>query len=260
MKKTFFICGILFLFLSFTNSFSQSLDDLLKESDKFYFEFKNQSSLDAAIKADKKFPGSWEVQWRISRGYVKIADHMPSSTGGQKDAQMAVYEKALSYADNAIKLAGDKSINYLRRAIANGKIALFKGVFSVSGVVKQVRDDCEKAIQLNNGGNEIQGLSHYILARTHAKISEKWKPARAVLGLGWADNEIAIEEYKKAIALNSTFLMFYVDYAISLEREDMYKEAKDALNKAFQLQKKDDGDEARLDEAKKLYEEIKNKN
>jgi hypothetical protein len=54
--------------------------------------------------------------------------------------------------------------------------------------------------------------------------------------------------------------MFYVDYAISLEREDMYKEAKDALNKAFQLQKKDDGDEARLDEAKKLYEEIKNKN
>jgi len=259
MKKTAIACGILFLLFSFSKSYCQSVDDLLKESDKYYFEFNNQASLDAALKADKKSPNNWDILWRISRGYVKIADHMPSSTGDQKDAQMAVYEKALSYADNAVKLAGDKSINYLRRAIANGKIALFKGVFSVAGVVKQVRDDCEKGIQLGNGGNEIQALCHYILARTHAKISEKWKPARAVLGLGWADNEVALEEYKKAISLNNSFLMFYIDYAISLEREDMYKEAKEALTKAFQMPKKDDGDPARIDEGKKLYEEIKNK-
>jgi len=259
MKKIMTACGILFLSAVLTNSFAQTLDDLLKESDKYYTEFNNQASLDAALKADKKFPGNWEIQWRISRGYVKIADHMPANTGDQKDAQSEIYQKALSYADKAINLAGDKSVTYLRRAIANGKIALFKGVFSVSSVVKQVRDDCEKAIQLGNGGNEIQGLSHYILARTHAKISEKWKPARAVLGLGWADNEIAIQEFKKAIALSPNFSMFYIDYAISLEREDMYKEAKEALNKAFQTPKKDDGDDARVEEGKKLYAEIKDK-
>lgn len=260
MKKTALICGILLLTVFTAGSFAQTLESFLKDSDKYYFEFNNQASLDAALKADKKFPNNWEILWRISRAYVKVADAMPASTGDQKDEQFAVYEKAYSYADNAVKLAGDKSINYLRRAIANGKIALFKGVFSVSGVVKQVRDDCQKAIQLGNGGNEIQGLSHYILARTHAKISEKWKPARAVLGLGWADNEVAIEEYKKAIALYPDFLMFYVDFAQSLVREDMYKEAKDALNKAFKLPKKDDQDGIRLEEAKKLWEEIKDEN
>lgn len=260
MKKVTMIFGIFLFIFSASHITAQSVEDLLKESDKLYFEFNNQGSLDAALKADKKSPNHWEIQWRISRGYVKIADHMPSSTGDQKDAQMAVYEKALTYADNAVKLAGDQSVNYLRRAIANGKIALFKGVFSVSGVVKQVRDDCQKAISLGNGGDEIQALSHYILARTHAKISEKWKPARAVLGLGWADNEVAIEEYKKAIALNKTFLMFYIDYAISLEREDMYKEAREALNTAFKMPKKDDGDDARLAEGKKLFEEIKDEN
>jgi tetratricopeptide (TPR) repeat protein len=260
MKNAALLC-VLFLFTFFSSDFyAQTLDNLLKESDKYFYEFNNQASLDAVLKADKKFQNNWEVQWRISRGYVKIADQMPSSSGDQKDAQYAVYEKAASYADNAIKLAGDKSVNYLRRAIANGKIALFKGVFSVAGVVKQVRDDCEKAISLGNGGNEIQGLSHYILARTNAKISEKWKPARAVLGLGWADNEVALQEYKKAIELFPNFIMFYVDYAISLEREDMYKEAREALNKAFQSPKRDDGDAARLEEGKKLYEEIKNKN
>ncbi len=260
MKKVTSFLGILFFSFFVSNFYAQSIDDLLKDCDKLYWEFNNQGSLDAALKADKKFSNNWEVQWRISRGYVKIADHMPSSTGDQKDAQSTVYQKALTYADAAIKLAGDKSVTYLRRAIANGKIALFKGVFSVSGVVKQVRDDCLKAIELGNGGNEIQALSHYILARTHAKISEKWKPARAVLGLGWADNEVAIEEYKKAISLNQSFLMFYIDYAISLEREDMYKEAKAALNTAFKMAKKDDGDEVRLAEGKKLYEEIKDEN
>lgn len=260
MKKAALFLSVFLLSLFVSTSYAQTLDDLLKQSDKDYYEFNNNGSLDAVLKADKKFPNNWEVQWRISRGYVKIADHMPSSTGDQKDAQSAVYEKAVSYADIAIKLAGDKSVNYLRRAIANGKIALFKGVFSVSSVVKAVRDDCLKAIQLGNGGNEIQALSHYILARTHAKISEKWKPARSVLGLGWADNEVAIEEYKKAIALNQSYLMFYTDYAISLEREDMYKEAKEALNKAFKMTKKDDADDARLEEAKKLYEEIKDEN
>jgi len=94
-----------------------------------------------------------------------------------------------SYADQAVKYGPNQSITYLRRAIANGRVALFKGVFSVGGVVNSVKSDCEKAISLNNGGNYTQALAHYVFARTHAKISEKWAPARSVLGLGWADND-----------------------------------------------------------------------
>ena len=44
-----------FLF-SVQNFYAQSIDELLLESDKSFAEFNNQASLDAALKADKKFP------------------------------------------------------------------------------------------------------------------------------------------------------------------------------------------------------------
>lgn len=240
-----------------TNLLAQSVDKLIEEVDNYYKQFNNDKALEIAKKAEKSDPDNFEVIWRISRTYVDIAEKMPSSTSQQEDAQLAVFQKALEYADKAIKINSSSSIGFLRRAIANGKIALFKGVFSVAGVVNSVRADVEKSIQLNNGGNFTQAVAHYVLGRTHAKISEKWKPARAVLGLGWADNEIAIAEFKKAISLYPTYVMFYVDYANSLIREDEYKTAREMLNKALQQPIQHQDDEKRIAEAKKTLNDIK---
>jgi len=46
----------------------------------------------------------------------------------------------------------------VRRAIANGKNSIVKGVFSVAGVVNSVKEDCEKAIKLNSGENYVIAL------------------------------------------------------------------------------------------------------
>src|ERR1035437_3008351 len=219
LSKILFI-AFLFILLPFLKNYSQSINKLIEEGDKYYKQFNNEKALEVFKNAEKADPNNFEILWRISRTLVEIAEKMPENTGQQKDEQVAIYQKGLEYADKAVNKEPDNSIGYLRRAIANGRIALFKGLFSAAGVVNSVRADAEKAIQLNNGGNFIQGVAHYVLARTHAKTSEKWKPARSILGLGWADNDIALEEYKKAIALYPGYLMFYVDYAISLNRED----------------------------------------
>jgi tetratricopeptide (TPR) repeat protein len=255
-NRTFFLLFI-FILTSFLRVNAQSLDALLEEGEKYYKLFNNEKALDAFQKAEKIDPTNFEVLWHMSRTYVEIADKMPTSTDEQKDAQLDIYSKALEYADKAIKKDADNSVGHLRRAIANGKVALFKGIFSVAGVVNSVRADVEKSIQLGNGGNFVQGVAHYVLARTHAKTSDKWKPARALLGLGWADNEVAIAEYKKAIQLYPTYMMFYVDYAISLIREDEYKTAREMLNKAIQTPIQHQDDEKRLTEAKKLLNDIK---
>jgi tetratricopeptide (TPR) repeat protein len=249
-----------FLILIFTVSKlgAQSVDQLVNDVDNYYKQFNNDKALETAKKAEKLDANNFEVLWRISRAYVDIAEKMPSSTNQQEEAQLAVYQKALEYADKSIKINGGNSIGYLRRAIANGKIALFKGVFSVAGVVNSVRSDVEKAIQLNTGGPFNQAVAHYVLARTHAKISEKWKPARAVLGLSWADNEIAIAEFKKAIQLYPSYVMFYVDYANSLIREDEYKTAREMLNTALKQPIQHQDDEKRMAEAKKTLNDIKN--
>ncbi len=259
MKKIIELTFILLLAFGGVNiSFAQTVDDLLKQGDKYSAEFQNQNALDTYLKADKLSPNNWEVYWRLSRVYVYKAEKMPNTNGNQEDEQLAVYQKAYDYADKAVKLAPDKSVTFVRRAIANGKIALFKGVFSVAGVVNSVKSDCEKAIGLGNGGSYVQALAHYILARTNAKVSEKWAPARAVLGLGWADIDVAINEYNIAIKLYPNFRMFYLDLAKAYIRQDEYSKAKENLNNVISSPKRDENDDEVLSEAKKLYEEIKN--
>ncbi|MDR3609365.1 MAG: hypothetical protein P4L27_02245, partial [Ignavibacteriaceae bacterium] len=160
------VIKITFVFFVILNSilFCQQVENLIKEGDKYNDSFNNQGALDKYLQADKLSPKNWDILWRISRSYVNIATHMPESTGDQKDAQLAVFQKALNYADMSINYGSDKSITYVRRAVANGRIALFKGVFTVGGVVNSIKKDCEKAIALNNGGSYVQGLAHYVLA------------------------------------------------------------------------------------------------
>lgn len=252
---TFFIA--FFVFFNFTIQ-AQTAEKLIEEGDIYAEDYNNQKALDTYLIGDKLYPNNWELLWRISRAYVDIGEHMPEKSDEQKDAKLLVYKRALDYGEKSVKVAPDKSITYLRRAIANGRIALFKGLFSVAGVVNSVKEDCEKAIKLNSGDNYTVALAHYILARTHAKTSEKWTPARAVIGLGWADNEIAIVEYNKAVNLYPNFRMFYLDLAKSYIREDEYQKAKDMLKKVLDSPQKDEDDNQRLTEAKKLLEEINN--
>ena len=112
----------LFLFLSFSYSNAQSLEDLLHQGDSLYHKFENENTLKVFQQADELFPANWEVLYRLSRTYVDIGEHMPADTDEQEDAQLAVFEKAELYADSAVVLEPNKSINYLRRSIAKGQI------------------------------------------------------------------------------------------------------------------------------------------
>lgn len=236
----------------------QNVDELIKEGDKYAEkEFNNYKALELYKQAEKIDPNNYEILWRISRAYVDIAEHLPAETSEQKKEQEKVYNMALNYAERAVKLAPDKTITLLRRAIANGRIALYKGVFSVSSVVNSVKEDLEKAIKLNNAGQNHLATAYYVLARTHAKTSEKAKILRAPLGLGWADLDEAIKYYEKAIQLRPDFRMYRLDYAKALLRKDEKKRALEQLEliKTFPVQ--DEDDELFLVEAEKMIKELK---
>jgi tetratricopeptide (TPR) repeat protein len=259
MKTKFLLISLIILLQTVLagSLIGQTIEEFIAEGDKYYKEFDNEKALEVFQKADVEYPDNWEIMWRISRCYVDIGEHMPAETDEEEEAQLEKYQLALEYAEKAVSLAPDQSVTYLRRAIANGRIALFKGVFSVADVVEQVRLDCEKAIELNNGGDDIQGVAHYVLARTHDKISDKWAPARGVLGLGWADIDSAMVHYQKAMELKPGYVMIYLDYAKANIEEDEYEKARELLNKAIEAPIEDEDDEAKKEEAKALLEEIK---
>ena len=244
------------LMLISTLTKGQSVDSLIAAGDKYIDNFNNQKALEVYLKADKLSPDNWQILWRISRAYVNIGVHMPASNGDEEDAQLAVFEKALGYSDRSVNLAKDQAIVYVRRAVVNGRIALFKGIFTVGGIVNKVKDDCEKAIKLGNGGDYTQALAHYILGRTHSKVSEKWAPARAVIGLGWADKETGLKELKKAVDIYPNFRMFYLELGKAYLEEDEYDKAKFYLKKVIDTPKKDEDDDHVLAEAKQLLNDL----
>ncbi len=259
MKKNLQLLSILLLAVfGLSTSFAQTVDELLKQGDQFVEDYQNQKALDTYLKADKISPNNWEVLWRISRAHVDLGEKMPDKTDAQKDEQEKVYQKAFEYADKSVKNGSGQSITYVRRAIANGRIALFQGVFSAVGTVNDVKEDCEKAIQLGNGGNYVQALAHYVLGRTHSKVCEKSYLVRLPIGLGWGDTEEAIRLLEIANKLKPNFRMFMFELAKAYVEEDEYDKAKELLKKIEKAPKVDEDDDKVLADAKKLYEEIKN--
>ena len=250
-----FFTLLIFLILN-CNLLSQTVEELIKEGDKYNTEFNHQKSLETYQEADKLSPANWEVLWRMSRAIVDIANKMPEETDEQKEAIFDKYKNSFIYADSAVKLAPDQSVTYLRRAIVNGRIALFQGVFSAIGTVDDVKSDSERAIQLNNGGNYVQALSHHILGRTHAKICEKAYLLRLPLGLGWGDMEVAIRELQNAIKLKPNMRMFHLELAKAYIEEDEYELAKENLLLVEKAPFVLEDDEEYLKEAKQLLKEV----
>jgi tetratricopeptide (TPR) repeat protein len=256
--KIFTFVTLLLLTISalVSSSYSQTVEDLIGEGDNYDKEFNHQKALESFFMANEISPANWEILWRISRAYVNIGAKMPENSGEEEDAKFEIYKKSFAYADSSVTLAEDQAIPYVRRAIANGRIALFEGVFSAIGTVGDVKDDAERAIELGNGGSYYQSLAHYVLGRTHAKVCEKAYLLRLPLGLGWGDMDVAIREFQTAIKLKPNFRMYHLDLAKAYIEEDEYELAQENLLLVQKAPRILEDDEKYLQEAEELLVEV----
>lgn len=258
MKKTIITFVLLVVFVTIVQA--QSVQELIKKCDEYIEEkFDNVNALKTIEQAYKLDANNFEVLWRISRAYVDYAEHLPARNNQEKEQQLKLYEKSVEFAEKAIKVNPNSSIGYIRRAISNGRVALFKGVFKSVSLVNSVKADCEKAIQLNNGGDIQQSVALYVLARAHSKVSEKPKFARSVIGLGWGDREEATKLFERAIKMRPNFIMYRLEAAKNYIEMENYQKAKEHLSVIQNLPKLDEDDDEYRAEARKLLNEIKNK-
>jgi len=253
--KIFFL--LVFLFSGYP-AYSQTVLELITQADELIeVKFDNINQLKVIEQAYKLEPNNFEVLWRMSRAYIDYGEHLPDKTDSDKEVQLKQYEKALDFANKSINVNPGSMIGYLHRAIANGRIALFKGVFKAISLVNSVKADLEKAIKLNNGGDNHQSVAHYVLARAHAEVCEKPYLLRLPLTLGWGDRDEATKHYEAAIKLRPNFIMFRVDAAKNFIELDEFQKAKEHLSIVPQLPKLDEDDDTYRAEAKELLEEIK---
>ena len=247
MKRFSILIALFCLFLISSSVTAQ--ENYIVLGDSAHKKFDNHTALESYKKALEQNPKDFEALWRMSRAYVDIGEHLP------EDQQLGYYDKALMFADSAITINPDRNEGYTRRAIATGRVALFKGVFKSIGLVKKVKKDCEKALELDPN----DPIANYVFARSHHKVAEKSKFFRAPLGLGWGSKDKAKDYYEKAIALEPNSVMYHLDYARLLKDKKKWEEAKEVLIKIQGLPTIDEDDDVNREEAKKLLEEIKNK-
>ena len=262
MKQVIASLSLLVLLFSIHTAFaagigdSTSVDQLIAEGNNYSEKlFDNQKALEKYTDALTIAPNNYEVLWRLSRTAVDIGEHLPIKTDEEKQKQLEWYEKSLGYAKKAIAANPKGAMGYTREAIANGRIALFKGIWDALDLVKQTKADCEKAISLD----ENEPAAYYVLGRTNAKVCEKPKFVRWPLGLGWANMDDAIKNYEKAIELRPGFIMYRLDCARAYVEEGEYAKAREHLNKISTLSKEDEDDDTFRKEAQELLEKIKDK-
>lgn len=250
-------CTLIFLsFLSFAlaQNNNTSLDILISEGDFFAEKtFENQKALEKYLTALKLSPKNYELYWKISRCYIDIGEHLPSNTQEERNQQENIYKKALLYADSAVQVNPNGSMGYTRRAIANGRIALFKGIWDNVSIVKKTKSDLDRAIELDPNN----ATAYYVLGRTHTKVSEKSKVIRWPLGLAWANLEDAVKCYEKAISLRPDFIMYRLDAAKAYIQMEDFMKAKQHLSTITTLPTQDEDDENFRKEAAELLTKIK---
>ena len=235
---------------------TDKIRQLISEGDTFSEKvFDNKKALEKFNEALALSPNNYDILWRLSRTYVDIGEHLPATTDAEKQKQMEMYEKSLDCAKKAIAVNPNGAMGYTREAIANGRIALFRGIWESLSLVKQVKADCEKAIALDASGP----AAYYLLGRTNVKVCEKPKFVRWPLGLGWANMDDAVKNYEKAIELRPTFIMYRLDCARAFVELEEYDKAREQLNKIATLSKEDEDDDVFRKEAADLLETIKGK-
>jgi tetratricopeptide (TPR) repeat protein len=249
-------------------SFSAKAQNLSAQQDQSHFQkllaegdqlsqmlFDSKQALKKYMEALDLAPNEYEILRRISREYVNIADHLPARTDDEKNVQFEFYKKALEYANRAIDANPNGSAGFTRRAIANGRIALFRIGWESIGLANRIKADLDRAIEIDS----LNDVAWYVLGRTYLTVSEWPKILRWPVGLGWANQEDAVSSFEKAVALNPDFIMYRLDCARAYVGLELYPQARTHLIMIALLPTAYQDDDQFRKEAQELLQSIREK-
>lgn len=205
------------------------------------------SLVDSALRAS---PRDAAVLWRASRVRLLQGDLAAGK------AQERLYRDALALAERTIAADRNAPDGYLRRAAAAGKVALSAGILDAADFVVQARDDATRVLGMANVPPLTRASAHYILGRTHLKLTETPRPLRLPLGLGFGNLPEALTQLRTATELRPGFIMFELEYARALAEDGKAADARTRLQAIAALRELEPGDAGRKQEALALLQSL----
>jgi FimV-like protein len=224
-------------------------DDL---ASKAFDSEKALEKYEAALSLDSL---NYEVLWKLSRSYVSVGERIPTTSDEQKEEQLQAYEQAVQYADESILVNPNGSMGYAQRASAKIHVALFRNFWKSSGLMNDVREDCERAIELDT----TNAFAYDVLGRAHLKLSQRMKLFRWPFGVAWGNTDDAIMYFEKAISIHPNFIAYRMDAARAYIEKEEYEKAREQLSSVSTLPTLSENDDQSRREASGLLEQIKRK-
>lgn len=214
----------------------------------------NVTAAVTAIEAEaRRTPRDFQMLWRLSRVRLLQGD----ASLPQSRQQDRFYRQAMDIADQAIKVNPSAPDGYVRRAAAAGKVALFAGVLDASDFVLQAKEDVEKVIAMPNVPPITLATAHYILGRTHLKLTETPRPLRMPIGLGFGNLNDALTNLRRSRQLRPGFIMIELELARALVANDQSAEARPLLTAIAAMPLTEPGDDTRKTEAAELLKTLR---
>jgi len=211
--------------VSFTGLMADPLKEAIIRGDSLYAINDYAISIDAYQAALGEDSLSAEANWKLARSLNLQAELEP------KDKQLALYEKAALVSQRCIQRDSLIAEGHFQLARAQGRVALFKGVFKSASLAKQVKREADQTLALDP---KHDGAYH-ILGRWNREVAQKPKFLRSAIGLGEADKKNGLECFKKAIELSPEYINHHLEYGISLMDVNKKDEARSEFEACLKL-------------------------
>jgi len=258
MKKILFAFAALALLAG--PVLAQTAADHIREGDAAYAAFDDVKALEHYQAALALEPANYEALWKASRATVDIADVIPATDKDIKEKQKKMYTDATALARKAVAADPSDTWGHFQLAAANGKRLLLLGKKQQIEASKEVRDEIEKAIELDATNH----LAYHAYGRWHRRMDEIGGAKRVFGSILYGSipkgSYAESEKYlRKAIELHPEYINHYLELGRTLLALKRYDEATESFQKVIDMPKTTSKDDVIKAEAQAELDALKTK-
>jgi len=165
---------------------SQDAEQILTQADELFETMSDMETAEKALdlyrKALNLIEDKYEPYWKISRMHYYIGEHTESNKEKKN-----IFSQAIYYAEKAIQLSPEQPDGYYWRGVNNGKYGESRGVLKSLFLVKPIKSDMNKVIELDPEYED--GGAYRVLGRVYFKLP----------GFAGGSNEESLKLLEKSI-------------------------------------------------------------
>ncbi len=192
----------------------QEASELMQQADALYAEMQDMATAEEALALYRKAliaaEDKYEAYWKISRIMYFIGEHME-----EKNDRKNTFAQAVYHAEKAVALQPERPDGYYWRGVNNGKYGETRGVLKSLSLVKPIKNDMNKVIELDRsyedgGPDRVLGRVYFKLpgfaggskdkSREHLEMSKEFGPQDALTRIYLAETLMEQDEVDAARA------------------------------------------------------------